>query len=616
MASPIVKPSIAGTAGQRMFLLAGTAVVVASLYFARDVLIPCALAVLFSFLLAPLVTRLERWRVGRVSSVLVVVVGALVVISLLSWLVAHQLNQLVKDLPGYSSTIRDKTESIRARLTHGSINQAGANLTTQPAQPAAIPVHVVEPPDGPLTVIEKWASPVLSTLATAGIVVVFIIFMLIQREDLRDRVIRLVGKGQVNVTTQAMDDAGQRVSRYLAMQALLNGTFGLCVGAGLYFIDVPQFALWGLLGALLRFVPYIGPWLAAAMPLLLSVAISKTWTMPAETLTLFVVLELTVSQFLEPWLYGSSTGISALAILVAAVFWTWLWGPIGLLLSTPLTVVLVVIGKYVPQLEFLNIILGSEPVLEPPARLYQRLLAQNQEEAEGLLEELARDMDVTGIFENVMLPALVMSEQDRHGGLLSQDQATFIDGGMRRLVDDVVDARREIEARVKPAGPPAVAAIKADGEVKMNILCLPAHDEADEIACLMLGRLLELAGFGCVTVSVTALAAEMVQKASEHHADLICIMAVPPDAAIYARYLCKRVSSTFPDREKILGVIAPGIDIVRLRGRLRCGEDQRVVTTLTDAVEMVRQLAHAHAVKPEEPDRMPRQAVTAQSPAV
>ena len=384
-----------------MLTLASIAVVVAALYLAKGVLVPLTLAVLLSFLLSPVCDWLERRRLGRIPAVLVTAHPGL-----------HRAGDRGLDgsrsddrfgpqdprIPGqYRGEAQLGERVCRRRAEQGHANRAGNGPESlairtgriEPRGTNELPfsVRVLSSPASPLQVFGGMFGTLLEVLGTTGIVIVLVVFFLVRREDLRDRFIHLVGKGHVTVTTQMLEDAGARVSRYLSMLFLINVTFGISVGIGLYLIGVPNAVLWGILAAALRFIPYIGPWIAAAMPIGLSMAISPGWGAPLLTVGLFVVLELFSNNVLEPWLYGKNTGVSAVAVLVAAVFWMWLWGPVGLLLATPLTVCLLVVGKHVPQLSFLDILLGNEPVFEPKKRIYQRLVAGDQEEAAELLED-------------------------------------------------------------------------------------------------------------------------------------------------------------------------------------------------------------------------------------
>ena len=299
----------------------------------------------------------------------------------------------------------------------------------------------------PLQLLGRTFGTLIEVLGLAGIVVILVVFFLVRREDLRDRFIRLVGKGQATVTTQMLEDAATRVSRYLSMLFLINATFGIAVGIGLYLIGVPNAVLWGILAATLRFVPYIGPWIAAVAPICLAMAISTGWLAPILTLGLFVVLELFCGNVLEPWLYGKGTGVSAVAVLVAAVFWTWLWGIAGLLLATPLTVCLLVIGKHVPQLSFLDILLGNEPVFEPKRRVYQRLLAGDQEEATELVDDDLENRPLVEVYDTLLIPALALAETDWHRGELDEGRHKFILQSLKEMIHERGEDQQEVQAK-------------------------------------------------------------------------------------------------------------------------------------------------------------------------
>ncbi len=431
--------------------------ITAALYFGRDVLIPLALAILISFILAPLVTRLQAIRLGRVPAVLLVVILVFGAVGALGWTMGRQLVSFAETLPRYEQNIRAKTSLLRgggtaaldqARKTvehfredlgvappPGSGARAGGEKP-RAASAAPVPVTVVEPPESPLTVLRTTLVPLLGPLGTAGLVFIFVIFMLIQREDLRDRLLRLLGQGRLNASTQALDEAAQRVSRYLLMQSLINGGTGIAVGLGLFFIGVPNALLWGLFAAVLRFIPYVGPWVAASLPTLISLAVFPGWEKPLLTLGLFLLIELISNNVVEPLVYGSETGISTLGILVSAVFWTWLWGPVGLLMATPLTVCLVVIGRYVPQLQFLDVLLGDQPPLPLEAQVYHRLLAMDSEEAGALVEGCVQEKNVAELYDGVLIPALILAERDRHRGKLSPEREEFVASTVRDWIDD------------------------------------------------------------------------------------------------------------------------------------------------------------------------------------
>ena len=466
-----------------------------------------------------------------------------------------------------------------------------------------LPVEIVEPALTPLQMLGETLRALAEPLATAGIVIVLVIFMLLQREDLRDRIIRLVGGGQLRLTTTALDDAARRISRYLGAQAIVNGTYGIAVGIGLWLIGLyfapesgfPNWALWGLLAAIIRFIPYVGPWIGAALPILLAALVFEGIAPLVTTAAYFVVLELWSNNLMEPWLYGASTGLSATAVIVSAVFWTWLWGPIGLILATPLTTCLVVLGKHVPQMRFLDILLGDAPVLDPPARIFQRLLAMDQEEASELLDEFEETMSVQELFENVLLPALAMAEADRHANQLDEHRQKFIHTAMRDLIDEINDAvraervRQQAEDTVEMArsGQPIP---RTSAGKPVRVLCLPANDEADEIVGIMLQHLLNLRGYDARTMPAGVLASEMLQQVEADHPPVVVISALPPSATARARYLCKRLTGQTADQRMIVGLWTVKSDLKRARERLACVTEVQLVTTLNDAITQIHQV--------------------------
>jgi len=411
-------------------------------------------------------------------------------------------------------------------------------------------------------------GPFVKPIGTALAVVVFTILLLLNRENMRERLIGLIGPRQINVTTQAMGEASYRVSRYLYMQLVVNMMFGIPFGIALYFIGVPNAMLWGLLGTLLRFVPYAGVWIAAALPTLLGFAIFDGWSEVMWIVGVFVVLELILVNAVEPWLYGRSAGLSAIAIIAAALFWTWLWGPVGLLLAVPLTVCIAVMGRYIPEMGWLNVLLGVEPVLTPEARFYQRLIARDQEEAGEIAEKYAEEHGNVALFENILVPALSLAESDRHRGALDEEHSRFAFETTRQIAEEL---RTEEEARVDDAC--------------RHVCIVPAHDQADDVAGAMLARLIP----GAQRFPAGSLAAETIDKVDEQGCRIVCISAVPPRAASHAAYLVRRLKQRFPSKRIVVGLWSTEtIDKVKPR-LLEAGADD-VLTRLADAATQLRQL--------------------------
>jgi len=589
------------------WMLASIAVVVAALYLAKGVLAPMALAVLLSFLLSPVCDWLERLRLGRVPAVVVTAIVGFAVLGAATWTVVVQMTDLAPKLPEYENNLKAKLHAANARvsaaLSKVTSTAQGMSENLPQIGPAQAPqgttewpysVRVITSPASPLQVFGGMFGTVLEVLGSIGMVFILVVFFLIRRDDLRDRFIRLVGKGDVTVTTQMIEDAGTRVSHYLATEFMINALFGAAVGIGLYLIGVPNAILWGILATTLRFIPYIGPWIAAAMPIGLSMAISGDWVAPSLTIGLFVALELLTNNVLEPWLYGKNTGVSAVAVLLAAVFWTWLWGVVGLLLATPLTVCLLVIGKHVPQLAFLDTLLGDEPVFEPKKRIYQRLLAGDQEEATELLDEFLEHKPLVEVYDTVLIPALASAEAHWHRGELDEGRHKFILQSLKQMILERGEHEQELQDKkdrddAKAAGGDSSLA-DWTGLSRPCIVCLPAHDEADEIAAMMLAQVMEPRGCLVETAPATATASELVDLVGQCNADLVCISATPPAHVAHARHLCTRLRRRFPEMNLVVGIWEATSDLSKAKERIAGGATTHVVATLADAQEQVRML--------------------------
>jgi predicted PurR-regulated permease PerM/methylmalonyl-CoA mutase cobalamin-binding subunit len=600
--------------------------IVGTLYFARVVLIPFTLAVLITFVLTPIAKLLERMHFGRLVSTLIVVVLSFITVGAVGWTVTQQFSQVMNQLPDYRSNIRQKLETLHwsknTALNNASdtMNEISKDLAAPPAHPDGslpattrsstpsrqrpMPVEIVQSPSLPLESVES----ILGLLATFCIVVVLTFFMLIRRENLRNRLISLAGQRSLYVMTQAIDDATARVSRYLRLQLLVNIFYGAFIGTCLYFIGIPGALLWGVMVGLLRFLPYIGPPLGGILPLLLSFAIFDGWVKPLETFGLFVVTEVVVSNFIEPMLYGAYTGISSMAILLAAIFWTTIWGPVGLVLCTPLTVCVVVIGRHVPSLGFLAVLLGDEPTLTPDSRYYQRLLALDHEEARHVLENYLQDKPLEELYDSVLVPALSLSERDRHRDRLDRSSAEFITSNTRRIVAELFAERRHEMAEASPDGTaePTDAARQTDSRQAVatrrqtpKIVCIPARDEADEIVATMLRQLLDRAGYTaeCIALARTS---TMVMQTVQAAPDVICISALPPYALSHAKTLYFQLRAHLPEKDILLGIWNYPGDLDRLATRIGVAEHHRVAITLKQALFEI-----AAQSSPEQPASLP-----------
>jgi len=563
--------------------LLGTLVAtLAVLYIAKEIFIPFAFALALSFILAPAATWLQRIHLGRVPSVMIVMVAVVASTAGVSWMVANQLIDVADNVPSYSENIHNKIQGIRAPATGalGRVEKSvaaigkelsgidapgpgrGRRLPTTAANP--LPVEVVTPEAGPLTYLQKLTVPFLAPIGMFGFVLILTVFILIKREDLRNRFLRLVGVGQLNTTTQALDDATQRISRYLVLQFLVNGLMGVAIAAGLYAIGVPYAVLWGVIAAFLRLVPYLGILSAAVLPFTLSLAVFDGWLHPALVLLLFFVLEMVVGNFLEPWLYGAHTGISSLGLLVSAIFWTLLWGYPGLILSTPLTVCVIVLARYVPQLSFLHVALGDQDVLTTEIQLYQRLLAMDHAEARAVVDQFLKDHPLLDLYEQVVIPALMLAEQERHRGTLEPAREEFVFLCLNEIVAELA------EQPPKTAHPG-------------RIFLLPAKDSADETSGALFAQLLERDGFAVISFPAGSWNDLAVLEPSPE--DVICVSALPPFALSAAAKLCTQIRARYPRVRIVAGIWGFPEGREQVLRRLEKSTNMTVATSLSQALE-------------------------------
>ncbi|MHB1035248.1 MAG: AI-2E family transporter [Pirellulales bacterium] len=557
-----------------VLILSGTVVgvvVVTCLYWARTVFIPVALAVFLAFLLAPLVTALQRRGLSRLPSVILVALLAGALLGGGVWLVTAQVTSLAGEVPKYTGTIKGKVKALRD-LGRGSVtsglekmiqditgewNLAAGSPEGEGAGKQAVsatkPTTVVLEPESPtwLAQVPALLSSLLETLGSLALALVLVVFMLLKREDLRNRLIRLVSHGQITVMTKALDDAGQRISRFLLMQLFVNATVGLAAGLGLLALGIPYAFLWGFLAAVFRYIPYLGIWIAALPPIILSLAMSEGWVQPLLVLGLFLTIELLASNFAEPRLYGHSIGVSEVALLVAAALWAFLWGPIGLILSSPLTVCLVVLGKYVPQLKFLDVLLGDEPPLDAHVTFYQRLLARDQDEATQLVLAQAKASSPEQVYDDFLVPTLNYAKRDRERDDLTESDEQFILQATREILEDLGE-RREAATQAKDAIHPEDQA-NALAPIRLRVLACPARDQADRLALEMLRQLLDPARWVVEVAAVETLTADLVAQVAEQAPALVCIGALPPGGLAHARYLCKKLRARFPEVKIIVG---------------------------------------------------------------
>lgn len=570
VAKPVVRSAVSGVVTEnpvapspyirritppRVLTFVGIAAV---LYFAKDVILPLSIAVLITFALSPLVTRLRRLGVPQVLTVLVVVATTFVAVAIFSLILAMQVSQLAQGLPTFQRNIIAKVEALQESSREDGILSRMANMISAinaqigevvPSEPTPgteqanappprdpLPVEVVET-TSPVQLLQDLVLPLVSPVATTGLVIVVVIFMLLEREELRDRFIRLLGSNDLHRTTQVLEEAGQRVGKYLLIQLLVNAIYAVPIALGLWLIGVPNALLWGLMTLILRFVPYIGSILAAAFPLFLAFAISPDWSAVLWTIALFGVVELITSNVIEPKLYGSRTGVSPLAIIIAAIFWTWIWGPLGLVLSTPLTVCLVVLGRHIPQFEVFYIILGDEPVLAPHARLYQRLLAGDALEATSRAEEAVDEVFLADYYRDVGIPALLIAQTDHARGVLTPEQETrlvavamtMIQNLQDVVTDEVQDAGTATEAPVEGDAPTTPSDTVALDGIGFRVTCIGGRSRLDDVAAAMLAQAMAAEGADVLHLPHTDLAPANFRDRADGSRD--CVILAFLDAA-------------------------------------------------------------------------------------
>jgi predicted PurR-regulated permease PerM len=560
--------------------------ILAVLYLAKEIFIPFVFALALSFILTPVASWLQRIHLGRVPSVMIVMTAVLCVTGLGGWMVANQLIDVVDNLPAYRENIDNKMQKLRAPAT-GALgrmersvaeigkelsraNSAAAVAAGRGRHPAAtaenpLPVQLVTPEPSPLINLRDLTKPFLAPLAMFGFVLILTVFILIKREDLRNRLLRLVGVGRLHATTQAIDDATQRISRYLVLQFMVNGLMGIAIGVGLQAIGVPYAALWGVIAALLRMIPYLGILSAGILPFVLSLAVFDGWLRPALVFVLFFLLEMIVGNFIEPWLYGAHTGISSLGLLVSAIFWTILWGYPGLILSTPLTVCVVVLGRYVPYLSFLHIALGDEDVLSTEVQLYQRLLAMDHTEARAVADQFLKEKSLLELYEGVIVPALILAEQERHRGTLEPAREEFVFLCLNEIIAELA----------------GLDSPKAGSGGRVFII--PAKDAADEVAGALFAHLLEREGRPVISFPVGS--SDDLATLAPSADDVICVSALPPFAFAAAAKLCAQLRKQYPDVKIMAGIWGFPEGREQLLGKLEKSTSMTVATTLTQALE-------------------------------
>jgi predicted PurR-regulated permease PerM len=583
------------------------AMIIAALYFGREILIPLALAFLLGFVLDPLVMRLKRWGMPRAAAVIVVVIFALGMVGLAGVFLGSQVSTLSAELPTYQSNIKTKLRDLResanrpgmfdgviktfdtfknevdqtspaapsgtsASTAPGTAPTKGSATPPQP-QPQPQRVQLTERPPSAFQQALNWLEVASGPLANAGIVLVFVVLILLDRLDLRDRLLRLWG-GSLHRSTDAMDEAGQRISKYLTMQLIVNLSYGVPMAVGLWFIGVPGAMLWGAVAAVMRFVPYVGPMISAVFPLTLAFAVDPGWSMVLWTIGLIAALEMLSNNVIEPWLYGASTGLSAMSLMVSATFWTALWGPVGLIMSTPLTVCLLVIGRHLPRLRFLDVLLGSQPALDTPTRIYQRLIAGDVEEASELANEQVIDGNVIGFYGEVGLPVLRMASSD-HASVATAEHRHRVVIGMDAVIDDL------LEQQPAPEAP--------DGA---RVVCIGGKWEVDSLAARMLAHALSLENYPAAHRPAGTVNADYIAGLALDGAQVVCLSYLSPEPRVQARHFCRRLKRRWPDVQIVLGLWNAPAELLGEEACKSLGADA-VVTSIGEAAVRITALMGA-----------------------
>ena len=586
-------------------------ILVVALSWGRPVLIPVAVATLLTFLLNPVVRMLQRFGMGRVISVLLAVSAVGTVVTVVGFVGSRQVTSLLSELPANTAKITAKVKTLKAVTSGPSAKRfeemieeisrefkitAGPNVANVPVAASDDSSDSIEAPIGPTIVntvmphtesywriLTGYLGSAFEIMATFAFALVLLVFFLLERDGLRDRIVLLAGKTRLTLTSKALEDASNRVSRYIVMVAMVNGGFGILLTIGLLCLGVPYAVLWGCVAALLRFVPYIGPWVGAIFPITLSLAMSEGWWQPISVFVFVMALELVANNAVEPIVFGRTTGVAPAALLISAAFWLYLWGPIGLIISAPFAVCLVVMGKNIPQLSFLNVIMGDEPALSANVGFYQRLLVRDQCEATTMITNRLQEADSERVFDELLIPALNYARRDVRKGHLSDGEC---DSLLMALGDSlsIVDLHSS-HARTDTVSddPESSTALR-----QLTLLGCSADGDVDRTALEMLKELLDPLRWKLELVPAGVLTSEIADRVARETPAAICIASLPPDSIAHARYLCKKLRAAAPDVPIIIGRWGQGRIRRADHNRLRDAGATEVTGTLLETRQWLR----------------------------
>ena len=602
------------TGGSPVETLVIFAAIVAALYLGRSIAIPIAIAVLISFSLGPPVSWLRRHHFGRLPAILAVALPVLLALVAFAYLVTTEVGRLAENIPAYETNIETKINGVADALpSHAMLDRGTAFLrklrvreqpaatvplapaprgsksrdTAQPAINAGKPlaVEIQSPDPTPVDIAQTILGPLVEPVSDAALVLLFVVFFLAEKENLRDRIISLAGAKDLHRTTMAMDEAGKRVSRYLLMQTMVNSTFGSIIAFGLWEIGLPNAALWGAIAAMLRFIPYLGTIGAAILPLALAFAVDPGWSMLFWTGGLFLGLEMLTGNVIEPLLYGSSTGLSAVALVIATIFWTWLWGTVGLLLATPLTVCIAVVGRYVPQLAFLDVLLGNQQALMPEESFYQRLLAGHPDEALAQAEDALKTQPLLDFLDRVALPALILAERDRLRGEMDDGHTSQVAEGMKLVLARLPHAAKPVQSRSAHTAGSGPASISEKSDI---VLCVAGRSDLDEAAACLLAYALEGQAYNVVTLPHASAIKVAIPEMDRSRVKTVCLSYLDPDSAPQARYLARRFRRQIETPICLIGAFwGIGADVVRLEDARAEMRADRIATSLSGAIDAI-----------------------------